>query len=135
MQVDDFDFDLPESLISLRPARPRDTARLLHIPAQGDLGNRIMRDLPDLLRAGDALVVNVTKVIPARLLGVRLFNRLRATRRARVEHDDVSVHTARERIRRVRIRANAFHCQARGSEGGPGGGRSVPWTFQGGGFK
>lgn len=71
MQVDDFDFDLPESLIALRPAQPRDTARLLHIPAQGDLGNRIMRDLPDLLRAGDALVVNVTKVIPARLLGVR----------------------------------------------------------------
>ena len=71
MQVDDFDFDLPESLIALRPAQPRDTARLLHIPAQGYLGNRIMRDLPDLLRAGDALVVNVTKVIPARLLGVR----------------------------------------------------------------
>ena len=71
MQVDDFDFDLPESLIALRPAQPRDIARLLHIPAQGDLGNRIMRDLPDLLRAGDALVVNVTKVIPARLLGVR----------------------------------------------------------------
>ena len=71
MQVDDFDFDLPESLIALRPAQPRDTARLLHIPVQGDLGNRIMRDLPDLLRAGDALVVNVTKVIPARLLGVR----------------------------------------------------------------
>ena len=71
MQVDDFDFDLPESLIALRPAQPRDTARLLHIPAQGDFGNRIMRDLPDLLRAGDALVVNVTKVIPARLVGVR----------------------------------------------------------------
>ena len=71
MQVDDFDFDLPESLIALRPAQPRDTARLLHIPARGDFGNRIMRDLPDLLRAGDALVVNVTKVIPARLLGVR----------------------------------------------------------------
>lgn len=71
MQVDDFDFDLPESLIALRPAQPRDTARLLHIPAQGENGDRIMRDLPDLLRAGDALVVNITKVIPARLLGVR----------------------------------------------------------------
>ena len=71
MQVDDFDFDLPESLIALRPAQPRDTARLLHIPAQGQLGDRIMRDLPDLLRAGDALVVNVTKVIPARLTGLR----------------------------------------------------------------
>ena len=75
MQVDDFDFDLPESLIALRPAQPRDTARLLHIPANSDpsdgFGDRVMRDLPDLLRAGDALVVNVTKVIPARLLGVR----------------------------------------------------------------
>ena len=48
---------------------------------------------------------------------------------------DIRVDTVGVRIRRVRIRANAFHCQARGSEGGPGGGRSVPWTFQGGGFK
>ncbi|MGC6533986.1 MAG: tRNA preQ1(34) S-adenosylmethionine ribosyltransferase-isomerase QueA [Parvibaculales bacterium] len=71
MQVDDFDFDLPESLIALRPAQPRDTARLLHIPAEGQFGDRIMRDLPDVLCAGDALVVNVTKVIPARLLGIR----------------------------------------------------------------
>ena len=71
MKVDDFDFDLPESLIALRPAQPRDTARLLHIPAQGQFGDRIMRDLPELLRAGDALVVNVTKVIPARLTGLR----------------------------------------------------------------
>ena len=71
MQVDDFDFDLPESLIALRPAQPRDTARLLHIPAQGAFGDHIMRDLPSFLRAGDALVVNVTKVIPARLNGVR----------------------------------------------------------------
>ncbi len=71
MQVDDFDFDLPESLIALRPAQPRDTARLLHIPAEGALGDRIMRDLPDYLRPGDALVVNVTKVIPARLTGLR----------------------------------------------------------------
>ena len=71
MQVDDFDFDLPERLIALRPAQPRDTARLLHLPAGADFGDCIMRELPDLLRAGDALVVNVTKVIPARLLGTR----------------------------------------------------------------
>ena len=72
MQVDDFDFDLPESLIALRPAQPRDTARLLHIPADSNgFGDHIMRDLPDFLRAGDALVVNVTKVIPARLTGTR----------------------------------------------------------------
>ena len=72
MQVDDFDFDLPESLIALRPAQPRDTARLLHIPAAGDFGDKSVRDLPQLLRAGDALVVNTTKVIPARLIGTRL---------------------------------------------------------------
>ena len=76
MQVDDFDFDLPESLIALRPAQPRDTARLLHIPAETDavrpgFGDCIMRDLPELLRAGDAIVVNITKVIPARLSGIR----------------------------------------------------------------
>ena len=72
MQVDDFDFDLPESLIALRPAQPRDTARLLHIPAAADRADKSVRDLPQLLRAGDALVVNTTKVIPARLIGTRL---------------------------------------------------------------
>jgi S-adenosylmethionine:tRNA ribosyltransferase-isomerase len=81
MQVDDFDFDLPETLIALRPAQPRDTARLLHVsqsvsePASAAsfaFGDHIMRDLPDFLRAGDALLVNVTKVIPARLTGLRL---------------------------------------------------------------
>ena len=54
MQVDDFDFDLPESLIALRPAQPRDTARLLHIPAGQSPTDRRVSDLPDLLRAGDA---------------------------------------------------------------------------------
>jgi len=71
MRVDDFDFDLPESLIALRPAHPRDTARLLHIPAGQSPTDRRVSDLPDLLRAGDALVVNITKVIPARLTGTR----------------------------------------------------------------
>ena len=72
MQVDDFDFDLPERLIALRPAQPRDTARLLHIPADAPRADLSVRDLPSLLRTGDALVVNVTKVIPARLTGTRL---------------------------------------------------------------
>ena len=72
MQVDDFDFDLPESLIALRPAQPRDTARLLHISGDGAPGDHIMRDLPKFLRSGDALVVNITKVIPARLNGMRM---------------------------------------------------------------
>ena len=53
MQVDDFDFDLPDSLIALRPAQPRDTARLLHIPAGKPRTDRSISDLPDMLRAGD----------------------------------------------------------------------------------
>ncbi len=71
MRVDLFDFDLPEHLIALRPARPRDSARLLYVPAQGALGDRIVRDAPSLFRAGDVLVFNDTRVIPARLNGVR----------------------------------------------------------------
>jgi S-adenosylmethionine:tRNA ribosyltransferase-isomerase len=71
MDVAQFDFDLPEALIALRPAAPRDSARLLVVRADGNLEHRSVRDLPELLNAGDALVVNDTKVIPARLNGRR----------------------------------------------------------------
>ncbi len=72
MKVSDFDFELPEDRIALRPAEPRDAARLLRVPAEGPLEDRIVRDLPELLRTGDVVVVNDTKVIPARLSGVRV---------------------------------------------------------------
>jgi S-adenosylmethionine:tRNA ribosyltransferase-isomerase len=72
MRTDLFDFDLPADRIALRPAVPRDAARLLVVRAGGTLEDRGVRDLPDLLRAGDALVVNDTKVIPARLIGRRI---------------------------------------------------------------
>jgi len=70
MRLSDFDFDLPEERIALRPAAPRDSARMLVVDA-GRLQDRRVSDLPDLLRPGDALVFNDTKVIPARLSGVR----------------------------------------------------------------
>ncbi|MGZ5910849.1 MAG: tRNA preQ1(34) S-adenosylmethionine ribosyltransferase-isomerase QueA [Reyranella sp.] len=70
MRVDLFDFHLPEDLIAQRPAAPRDSARLLDVAADG-LHDRGVRDLPTLLRRGDLLVFNDTKVIPARLKGVR----------------------------------------------------------------
>ncbi|MBB5519450.1 tRNA preQ1(34) S-adenosylmethionine ribosyltransferase-isomerase QueA [Amphiplicatus metriothermophilus] len=70
MRVSDFDFDLPEERIALEPARPRDSARLLHVRADG-LADRVVRDLPALLRPGDLLVLNDTKVIPAQLRGRR----------------------------------------------------------------
>jgi S-adenosylmethionine:tRNA ribosyltransferase-isomerase len=73
MRVSDFDFHLPPENIALRPAEPRDGAKLLLVdPSQaGRFSNHIVRDLPLLLREGDALVFNDTKVIPARLDGVR----------------------------------------------------------------
>ena len=70
MKLSDFDFDLPERLIAVRPARPRSSARLLL--AQGDaIADRIVSELPQILQPGDRLVLNDTKVIPARLSGLR----------------------------------------------------------------
>lgn len=77
MKVDLFDFELPESAIAVRPAEPRDAARLLRVaPAQDgaspELSDWQVHDLPKLLRPGDLLVLNDTRVIPARLSGLRL---------------------------------------------------------------
>src|SRR5919107_2429969 len=73
MRFDLFDFDLPEERIALRPASPRDAARMLvvHPSADPRFEDRTVRDLPELLRPGDALVLNDTRVIPARLWGLR----------------------------------------------------------------
>src|SRR5215510_13713882 len=81
MDVDLFDFELPEAQIALRPADPRDSARLMVVGADGTIAHRAMRDLPDYLEPGDALLVNDTRVIPARLHG----RRLRDTGPARIE--------------------------------------------------
>ncbi|NDV00457.1 tRNA preQ1(34) S-adenosylmethionine ribosyltransferase-isomerase QueA [Pseudoroseicyclus tamaricis] len=70
MKLSDFDFHLPEELIATRPARPRSSARLLHAEG-GQLADRHVFDLPGILRAGDLLVLNDTRVIPARLTGTR----------------------------------------------------------------
>ena len=66
MQLSDFGYDLPPARIATAPARPRDSARLLHV-TQAALHDHIVRDLPSLLRPDDLLVVNDTKVIPAQL--------------------------------------------------------------------
>jgi S-adenosylmethionine:tRNA ribosyltransferase-isomerase len=74
MRTDLFDFDLPLDRIALRPASPRDAARLLMVRPGGspEFDDRGVRDLPDLLNPGDALVVNDTRVIAARLVGRRV---------------------------------------------------------------
>ncbi len=83
MRVDLFDFDLPPERIALRPAMPRDCARMLVVRRRGkdEIEDRMIRDLPDMLRPGDVLVVNDTRVIPARLFG----HRLRGEARAKIE--------------------------------------------------
>ena len=70
MKLSDFDFNLPERLIAVRPARPRSSARLLVSDAVS-IADRHVYDLPQVLRPGDRLVLNDTQVIPARLTGVR----------------------------------------------------------------
>ncbi|MGI3167949.1 tRNA preQ1(34) S-adenosylmethionine ribosyltransferase-isomerase QueA [Pseudooceanicola sp. C21-150M6] len=84
MQLSDFDFDLPEGLIATRPARPRSSARLL--VAEGDrITDAVVRDLTDWLRPGDRLVLNDTKVIPARLSGTRARDGAEGRTEARIE--------------------------------------------------
>ena len=91
MKVSAFDFHLPEESIALRPAKPRDSAKLLQVSGQGAFSDHIVRDLASLLRAGDVLVLNETKVLRAALT---------ATRPARAHGGggdvtiDVNLHTA-----------------------------------------
>ncbi|MFD2251219.1 S-adenosylmethionine:tRNA ribosyltransferase-isomerase [Pseudochelatococcus lubricantis] len=89
MDVSLFDFALPEASIALRPASPRDSARLLVVRPQAaageSLADRTVRDLPSLLRPGDVLVQNDTRVIPARLYGIRV-------RGEAVTHVEVMLH-------------------------------------------
>lgn len=90
MKVDLFDFELPESAIAIRPAEPRDAARLLQVSpgadgAEPELSDWRVHDLPRLLRPGDLLVLNDTRVIHARLSGLRL-------RGENVARIDVTLH-------------------------------------------
>lgn len=67
MRAADFDYELPDELVAQAPAPRRADARLLHVPALGPPVHRAFRDLPGLLREGDLLVLNETRVVPARL--------------------------------------------------------------------
>ncbi|MGB3147308.1 MAG: tRNA preQ1(34) S-adenosylmethionine ribosyltransferase-isomerase QueA [Paracoccaceae bacterium] len=84
MKLSDFDFDLPERLIATRPARPRTAARLL-LAEGGAIADRMVSDLTTILRPGDRLVLNDTKVIPARLSGTRQRDTGQGPATARIE--------------------------------------------------
>ncbi|WP_335949100.1 tRNA preQ1(34) S-adenosylmethionine ribosyltransferase-isomerase QueA [Salipiger bermudensis] len=84
MHLSDFDFDLPDALIATRPANPRSSARLL--VAEGDtITDAVVRDLTQWLRPGDRLVLNDTKVIPARLSGARTRESAQGVTQAQIE--------------------------------------------------
>jgi S-adenosylmethionine:tRNA ribosyltransferase-isomerase len=70
-RLSDFDYELPRELIAQKPAEERDRSRLLYLRADGTLGHHVFRDLPELLEPGDLLILNDTRVFPARLEGVR----------------------------------------------------------------
>ncbi len=72
MDVKDFDYDLPEELIAQDPLEDRSSSRLMVLDKKtGDIEHKIFRDVVDYLQPGDCLVLNNTKVIPARLFGVK----------------------------------------------------------------
>lgn len=85
MRVDLFDFDLPPENIALRPAVPRDSARMLVARGTSELSDRIVSDLPALLGRGDVLVFNDTRVIPAQLEGTRGEAKIGATLHKRID--------------------------------------------------
>lgn len=85
MRVDLFDFELPPERIALRPAKPRDAARMLVVPGDWPMIDHTVSDLPGLLRSGDVLVFNDTRVIPAQLEGRRGEARIGATLHKRID--------------------------------------------------
>ncbi|MFZ1741534.1 MAG: tRNA preQ1(34) S-adenosylmethionine ribosyltransferase-isomerase QueA [Pontixanthobacter sp.] len=85
MRVDIFDFDLPNDLIALRPASPRDSAKMLVARGGAEFADRIVSELPALLEPGDVLVFNDTRVIPAQLEGLRGEAKIGATLHKRID--------------------------------------------------
>ena len=85
MRVDIFDFDLPPECIALRPVSPRDSAKMLLVSGQSGFGHHNVSDLPSLLRRGDCLIFNDTRVIPAQLSGTRGEAKIGATLHKRID--------------------------------------------------
>jgi S-adenosylmethionine:tRNA ribosyltransferase-isomerase len=73
VRTDDYDYDLPERFIAQHPARPRDSSRLMLLDrSSGDVQHKVFNQLPELLQPGDVLVINETRVLPARLTGRKI---------------------------------------------------------------
>lgn len=136
MKVADFDFHLPLEQIAQHPAEPRDSSRLLVLDRSRDqLSHRIFRDLPEYLRPGDALVLNDTKVMPARLVGERVGTgaRIEVLLLKRLEQDrwETLVKPGRKAGAGDRIRFGDGRLEAVVEESTPVGGRVVRFQYEG----
>ena len=142
LDIADFDFALPPDRIAQHPARPRDSARLLHVTTNG-LADRIVRGLPDLLRPGDVLVTNDTRVIPAQLTARR--DRASAAAGARIgitldrPRPDGAWHALARNARRLR-QGDVLHFEGDGNlsatvlERDPDGGVALAFNLTGPAF-
>jgi S-adenosylmethionine:tRNA ribosyltransferase-isomerase len=142
LDIADFDFDLPPDRIAQHPARPRDAARLLHVTSD-DLADRVVRDLPALLRPGDVLVANDTRVIPAQLSASRVRSGGAAGARIGITLDrpraDGAWHALARNARRLRA-GDELHFDGGGEltarvvECEPDGGVALVFNLQGAAF-
>lgn len=135
MKKSDFWYDLPESLIAQHPVEPRNTSRLLVCHADGALEHRHFYDLPSFLRAGDALVVNHTRVLPARLIGQRADTggRMEFLLLKRLDKDrwEVLVQPGRRAQTGIRFVFGNGELSAEIEGNAPGGGRTVRFYYEG----
>ena len=128
MRVEDFDFELPDERIALRPASPRDSARLLQMKPDG-LSDHVVRELPLLLRAGDVLVGNDTRVIPAWLSGLKGEARIDVTLHMRLGPMEWLAFVRNSRRLKAGDRV-AFGPELDGIVEGKGEGGEVHWRFE-----
>jgi S-adenosylmethionine:tRNA ribosyltransferase-isomerase len=145
MRTDLFDFELPSDRIALRPAVPRDSARMLVVEPGPTLSDRNVRDLPEILKPGDQLVVNDTRVIPAQLAGRRIGResepKIEATLIKRIDGSrwQALVKPARKLTRGDRVRFGnegkvclLGHLDAQVEEKGDDGAVTLSFSFHGG---
>lgn len=135
MKKSDFYFDLPEELIAQHPAIERDGSRLLHLAANGESHDLVFRDIKKLLHRGDVLVLNDTKVLPARLIGVKTDSGIAAEflllKRQSEKEWEVLVHPGRRLRPGSRVEFIEDRLYAVILEILPGGNRLVRFDFDG----
>ncbi|MBO4367300.1 MAG: tRNA preQ1(34) S-adenosylmethionine ribosyltransferase-isomerase QueA [Clostridia bacterium] len=138
MKTSDFAYDLPEELIAQIPVEPRDSSRLFVVPKEGPYEHRHFYDLPEYLKKGDALVINVTRVMPARLVGTRETGGLSEVlllRRIDINHWETLVKPGRKMRKGAKVTFGDGRLMAVIGETTDAGGRVVEFCWQGGSFE